>query len=277
MKQGQTTKPKETMDFAHELLLGHVSMLTDLACATVKTSSGKTRSYILTSDRDEHIRVSRGMPQAHIIEGFCLGHKSFVSKICLLTTRLLVSGGGDQELYVWDWQKGELLFKLDLQRAVDNFWETQRKHTRHGNKTEQSKANDEEMMLQDSREAMGAPVDGNPDATQADKPEVEAAVAENTIAVSGLWAQAPSSDGIIFYCALEGIPAVFKFKALDLEATKAHDCELEALQLPGNPLDLAILADGTAIVAVDNVHEAGSTKLAATTENVSVQWLCVTI
>ena len=89
---------KETPRFKHELLLGHVSMLTDIASATVGS-----RSYIVTADRDEHIRVSRGIPQAHIIEGFCQGHEEFVSRLCFTKSRHLVSGGGDAYLYVWDW------------------------------------------------------------------------------------------------------------------------------------------------------------------------------
>lgn len=54
--------------FEHKLLLGHVSMLTDIALVVLNG-----RNYIITADRDEHIRISRGIPQSHIIEGFCLG------------------------------------------------------------------------------------------------------------------------------------------------------------------------------------------------------------
>ncbi|KAK8254712.1 tRNA methyltransferase-like protein [Phyllosticta capitalensis] len=108
LKQQQTqaieVKVKEPLKFKHELLVGHVSMLTD-----------KSRSYLLTADRDEHIRVSRGQPQTHVIEGFCLGHKEFVSKICFASPQLLVSGGGDDELFVWNWIKGRLLNKISIQ------------------------------------------------------------------------------------------------------------------------------------------------------------------
>ncbi|EDU50550.1 tRNA (guanine-N7-)-methyltransferase subunit Trm82 [Pyrenophora tritici-repentis Pt-1C-BFP] len=88
-------KSKEPMRFKHQLLLGHVSMLTDVVYAKVNG-----RSYIITADRDEHIRISRGLPQAHIIEGFCFGHEAFISKLCLTPSGLLVSGGGDDHLYV---------------------------------------------------------------------------------------------------------------------------------------------------------------------------------
>ncbi|KAF1839900.1 tRNA methyltransferas-like protein [Cucurbitaria berberidis CBS 394.84] len=100
-------KSKEPMKFKHELLLGHVSMLTDIVYTKVDS-----RSYLITADRDEHIRISRGQPQAHIIEGFCFGHEAFVSRLCLTRPGLLVSGGGDDQLFVWDWQNYRLIDKL---------------------------------------------------------------------------------------------------------------------------------------------------------------------
>ncbi|KAI9727936.1 MAG: tRNA (guanine-N(7)-)-methyltransferase non-catalytic subunit trm82 [Chrysothrix sp. TS-e1954] len=114
----QRRKEKTT----HALVLGHVSMLTDLLTASAPSPSnhptqtpqpGK-RHYILTADRDEHIRVSRAPPQAHIIETYCLGHTQFVAKLCLVREDLLVSGGGDEFLLVWDWVHGRLLSRIDL-------------------------------------------------------------------------------------------------------------------------------------------------------------------
>jgi tRNA (guanine-N(7)-)-methyltransferase subunit TRM82 len=94
-KQKLFTPRKEVLAFEHKLLLGHVSMLTDATFA-VREVEGKSRGYIITTDRDEHIRISRAAPQSHIIEGFCLGHTEYVSKVCLVPgTDFLVSGGGD--------------------------------------------------------------------------------------------------------------------------------------------------------------------------------------
>jgi tRNA (guanine-N(7)-)-methyltransferase subunit TRM82 len=114
------TKSNGPLKFAHELVLGHVSMLTDVLIASVEDedSDARPRAYILTSDRDEHIRVSRGPPQAFVIEGFCLGHQAFINKLCLAGPTLLVSGGGDDELYVWDWLEYKLIKKVDLLQAV---------------------------------------------------------------------------------------------------------------------------------------------------------------
>lgn len=114
---------KKALNFEHQLLLGHVSLLTDVACVVLRTPSPKRRNYILTSDRDEHIRVSRGIPQAHVVEGYCLGHTKFVAKLCVppSSPHLLLSGGGDDYLLLWDWLSGHALQKVDLRGHVENF------------------------------------------------------------------------------------------------------------------------------------------------------------
>ncbi|KAI1208805.1 uncharacterized protein F4807DRAFT_134641 [Annulohypoxylon truncatum] len=112
LAQGQEVrKEKETPAFAHSLILGHVSMLTSLALA-----SADGRPYILTADRDEHVRVSRGAPQAHVVETYCLGHESFVAALCVPASRpeVLLSAGGDNELFVWEWKAGRLLRRVDV-------------------------------------------------------------------------------------------------------------------------------------------------------------------
>lgn len=103
MQQKNFTPRKEALKFEHKLLLGHVSMLTDMKYVKYEKDL-PSRAYIITADRDEHIRISRGPPQAHIIEGFCLGHTEFISKICQVDdSNLLVSGGGDSWLGIWEW------------------------------------------------------------------------------------------------------------------------------------------------------------------------------
>ncbi len=86
-------------------------MLTDVILAEYQG-----RDYILTADRDEHIRVSRGIPQTHVIEGFCLGHEEFVSRLCIPSSRpeILISGGGDDKLFVWEWLTGRLVSTVDI-------------------------------------------------------------------------------------------------------------------------------------------------------------------
>ncbi|KAI1661428.1 hypothetical protein F4813DRAFT_229100 [Daldinia decipiens] len=100
----------------HEPILGHVSMLTALALA----ASPDGKPYIITADRDEHIRVSRGIPHAHVVESYCLGHQAFLSALCVPASRpgVLVSAGGDDHLFVWNWKAAQLLGKTDLLRHV---------------------------------------------------------------------------------------------------------------------------------------------------------------
>jgi tRNA (guanine-N(7)-)-methyltransferase subunit TRM82 len=109
---------KEQMMFAHKMLLGHVSLATGLLFADVKSDDGTTKQYIITSDRDEHIRVSRGPEQTYVIENFCFGHKEFVSSLCMVSPDILVSGGGDDHLFVWDWLKGAARAKHNLVPAM---------------------------------------------------------------------------------------------------------------------------------------------------------------
>ncbi|KAF2863350.1 hypothetical protein K470DRAFT_210738 [Piedraia hortae CBS 480.64] len=120
LRQKEFSSRKEGPSFECELLLGHVSMLTDMVVVD-RVVDNKRRHYIITADRDEHIRISRGPPQAYIIEGYCLGHQDFINKICIVPeTTYLVSGGGDSWIGVWDWTCYSLQRKyyLDCDSAV---------------------------------------------------------------------------------------------------------------------------------------------------------------
>ncbi|KAL1899651.1 tRNA (guanine-N(7)-)-methyltransferase non-catalytic subunit trm82 [Ceratocystis pirilliformis] len=102
--------------FEHSLVLGHVSMLTDIIVARGSSQNQPPREFIITADRDEHIRVSRAPPHAYVIEGFCLAHKDFVSTLAIDENRpeIMVSAGGDAEVFVWDWQNSELLSQTEI-------------------------------------------------------------------------------------------------------------------------------------------------------------------
>lgn len=113
-----TRKTKDGLDFEHKLLLGHVSLLTDLIVASVPALNGNSlsRHYIITADRDEHIRISRSVPQTHIIENFCLGHTEFVSKLCVSpwSSSHLLAGNGEPSLRTYAIQTGEQISRCDL-------------------------------------------------------------------------------------------------------------------------------------------------------------------
>jgi len=270
MKQPKAVKEPEQMAFAHDLLLGHVSMLTDIACVSVSVNTAtKThdRTYILTADRDEHIRVSRGPPQAHIIDSYCFGHTSFVSSLCLLPrteNTILVSGGGDDFLLIWDWRQSTIIGRIDLRAALARYEEDLPVRLRKSKKVQVQAANDEAMLLQDSREAMGkAEQSTNPEGL-ADEQADE--VTEEKIAVAGLWAEqvgqeVSTEQQTSVFCALEGVPALFEFVLPTVKPTKidASGIQLHILQLGGNPLAVVIDSDRL-YVTTDNIHEPGTTK-----------------
>ncbi|CAB4255667.1 similar to Saccharomyces cerevisiae YDR165W TRM82 Subunit of a tRNA methyltransferase complex composed of Trm8p and Trm82p that catalyzes 7- methylguanosine modification of tRNA [Maudiozyma barnettii] len=87
-------------------ILGHVSMLTDVLFKV--DSHGK--KFIITTDRDEHIKVSH-FPQSFIVDKWLFGHSQFLSSICspLWKSEWLFSAGGDDFIYLWDWESGKKL------------------------------------------------------------------------------------------------------------------------------------------------------------------------
>lgn len=113
------TQISHDLPFTAQLLLGHVSMLVDILAITLPNKEGRDRTYVLTADRDEHIRVSR-YPQSFVIEGFCLGHEAFVSTLLVPSwdKMQLVSGGGDEFLLRWDWRSGSVLEKVEVGELV---------------------------------------------------------------------------------------------------------------------------------------------------------------
>ncbi|KAI9770305.1 MAG: tRNA (guanine-N(7)-)-methyltransferase non-catalytic subunit trm82 [Geoglossum simile] len=269
-----TNKPSEKTgpNFEHQLLLGHVSMLTDITYVKLDelmSPHGKPCSYILTADRDEHIRVSRGPPQAHIIETFCLGHKEFVSKLCIphwLPTTL-ISGGGDGFLYVWSWAKGSVLQKLDMKLLVDEYIST---HVLGGRDfTEQTYPTAEGLMFGRGSPGVGSEV-GEGDTGQGDVRggKGDEAAHIHKLVVSGIWSVSQAELGCLnggefqggdILVACEGVSALFVF-TLTMDSALIYR---DSVPLEGNVLDVAIFSDGHSIVvSVDTLHERNSTNVA---------------
>ncbi|KAK5062988.1 hypothetical protein LTR84_005064 [Exophiala bonariae] len=215
---------KEGPDFEHKLLLGHVSLLTDVVIAEIQDGL-KRKQFILTSDRDEHIRVSRGVSQAHIIEAYCMGHREFVSCLSIMPwkSEYLVAGSGEPSLKVFDWQNGRLLDEELFHGAVQQ---------------------DITNALPEADE--GRTVDRL--AVTGIWP-IHYSAAQNSPNTS----QPPH----ILLVALEGLPLLLSYKLDDYGKLLHH----QTLTLAGNILDVGIgPALWDIVVSIDTVHRPGSVK-----------------
>ncbi|KAF3932454.1 hypothetical protein ABW19_dt0202804 [Dactylella cylindrospora] len=124
----EPSSPTEGIFSDGALLLGHVSLLTTLTTASAPSLSEDTkrRNFIITADRDEHIRITYGEKAiTHLIYGYCLGHTQFVSRLLIPRNQshLLLSGGGDDWLGLWRWDTMKLLQKFDIRSIIEGIFE----------------------------------------------------------------------------------------------------------------------------------------------------------
>ncbi|ODV97918.1 hypothetical protein PACTADRAFT_47751 [Pachysolen tannophilus NRRL Y-2460] len=104
-------------------ILGHVSMLTDAVIGISTREGGNQKEFIITADRDEHIRVTN-FPLSYVIDKWLFDHEEFVSSLCIPWWKpdLLISGGGDEYIRSWDWSKETsndcLLFRFDIKEYI---------------------------------------------------------------------------------------------------------------------------------------------------------------
>ncbi|KXN93026.1 tRNA (guanine-N(7)-)-methyltransferase non-catalytic subunit TRM82, partial [Leucoagaricus sp. SymC.cos] len=98
-----------------QLVLGHASPLNAFLLS-------HDEKYIITSDRDEHIRISR-YPQGYSIQMYCLGHRKYVSAIHIpsFAADTLISGGGDPTLKIWNWMSGQCTGEVQIWETVEPF------------------------------------------------------------------------------------------------------------------------------------------------------------
>lgn len=109
------------------LILGHLSMLLDVLIT-------QNMNYILTTDRDEKIRVSM-FPNCYSIASYCLGHAKFVTNIAELPHEkdILISCGGDGAFKLWDYKHGTEIISVDFcdkisESDIEKFNEDLRDH-----------------------------------------------------------------------------------------------------------------------------------------------------
>ncbi|TKY87464.1 hypothetical protein EX895_003478 [Sporisorium graminicola] len=102
-EQDQMDSPS---DASMQILLGHVSMITSLAFIPGSKETSPP-AYIITGDRDEHIRISRwGRKRlAYVIDRYLQGSEAFVGALAVLPDTdgqlRLVSSEGGRALRVW--------------------------------------------------------------------------------------------------------------------------------------------------------------------------------
>lgn len=98
-------------------ILGHVSMLTDVLVA-----EHDNKQFILTSDRDEHIKVSH-YPQTFVVKHWLFGHDEFISSMVLpdFDKNLLITGGGDDLIFLWNWFDQKLISSFNLRPFVEKY------------------------------------------------------------------------------------------------------------------------------------------------------------
>ncbi|SJL03937.1 uncharacterized protein ARMOST_07294 [Armillaria ostoyae] len=120
------------------LILGHTSLLTTFLLSP-------DDKYLITADRDEHIRVS-WYPQGYCIETFCLGSTKFVSALHIPKSNpsVLISGGGDPELKVWDWLSGQWKCDIPIWDSVKDYIVVKTKPYKKGRKPDDDDDDEQE-------------------------------------------------------------------------------------------------------------------------------------
>lgn len=111
-------EPVQNINEELEPILGHVSMLTDILFKT--NSEGKR--FLITTDRDEHIKISH-FPQCFIVDKWLFGHDQFISSVCSpqWKSNWLFSAGGDDFVFLWNWESGEQISKFDYSGLIKSY------------------------------------------------------------------------------------------------------------------------------------------------------------
>lgn len=139
------------------LLLGHTaSMLTGLN--VVKKNSDQ-QQFILTSDRDEKVRVSN-FPETHIIQGYLLGHSSFISCMDAISNErsLCLTASGDGTSRLWDYKTCKEVGMLPV--VVKKSSETKQDDDEEGEEEVES-INEMENMVDDEESKDDGDIEGD--------------------------------------------------------------------------------------------------------------------
>ena len=94
LSKDPVTRPEDER-FMGTFLLGHSSSV-----VAVSLLSSRLGRFLVTVDRDEHVRISV-FPETYIIHAMGLGHTAFVSAVVSVREGI-ISGGGDKRIIQWD-------------------------------------------------------------------------------------------------------------------------------------------------------------------------------
>lgn len=85
-----------------QFLLGHLFMFTDLRFMT--DSEGANIKYVISSDRDEKIRISN-YPDTFNIERYCFGHQKFIRRLLIVDDNNFISIDDSDNACLWNISK----------------------------------------------------------------------------------------------------------------------------------------------------------------------------
>lgn len=128
-----------------EIICGHLSIITSLQVC---------QNWILSSDRDEKIRLShRSKP--FLIEAFLLGHGTFVSKSIMINENLIYSIDGDGLLIKWIKKEFESKINMETELKIEN----DEKNVKEGNNEKKSFSNFEFIIEKEIKLPQKDPLD----------------------------------------------------------------------------------------------------------------------
>ncbi|CAE6415065.1 unnamed protein product [Rhizoctonia solani] len=229
------------------LVLGHASIVT----AFVLTHG---ENQIISADRDEHVRLS-WYPEGWDVDQYCMGHKMFVSalEIPLCAPSILISGGGDPELYVWEYKTGKNVARIPVWDRIQPFLKVKggRLEKPQGKK-KKKKAAAKEKVEEDV--------------------EMAAELGEEFLVVAKIKQVRFGGEDVVVFSAV-GCSALFYFKwPVSLDFSGVEVCSLDLI----HPVtDYAITQDGMVWVSVDPTwsHTPGAISTTPSTDSRRVRRL----
>ncbi|CAE6426329.1 unnamed protein product [Rhizoctonia solani] len=220
------------------LILGHASIVTDF----VLTYGEK---QVVSADRDEHVRVS-WYPEGWDVDRYCLGHKKFVSalEIPSWAPSILISGGGDPELYVWEYKTGKNIARIPVWDHVRPFIKV--KNGRRKSEKPQGKKNKKKAVEEAGAEDV----------------EMTSESGEDVLVVSKISAVQFGEENVVMFSAV-GSSALFYFTWPS--SSDFNTVQIRPFDFTNPVTDFTVAQNGTVWVSVDPTWTTVPGAISATT------------